>query len=116
MKYLKVPCIFLLLGVMFGGMTMCASAQDETSTEISGFYQGYRKFDFKTGISTADIRNTIMRGGGFYIAQNLASWFALWTQFTFYGSVENPDIYGPYRLKVRVINNLQISTGVLPII
>ena len=107
MKYCKIPCTCLLLGAMFGGMTVCASAQDETSTEISGFYQGYRKFDFKTGISTADIQNTIMRGGGFYIAQNLASWFALWTQFTFYGSVENPDIYGPYRLKVRVINNLQ---------
>ena len=107
MKYLKISFYCLLLAAMFGGMTVCAPAQDETSTEISGFYQGYRKFNFNTGISTADIRETIMRGGGFEIARNYTSWFALWTQFTFYGSVENPDIYEPYRLKIRIINNLQ---------
>lgn len=106
MRYLKIPCFCFLMGAMFGSMTVCGSAQDESSTEISGFYQGYRKFDFKTGFEDIDIRSSIMRGGGFYIAQNLASWFALWTQFTFYGSVENPEI-SVNRLKVRVINNLQ---------
>jgi hypothetical protein len=107
MKYLKIPCFCLLLTVMLGGMAVCALAQDETSTEISGFYQGYRKFEYKTGISAADVRNVIMRGGGFNIAQNLSSWFAIWTQFTFYGTVANPEIYEPYRLRLRVINNLQ---------
>lgn len=101
MKYLKVPFFCILLGAMLGGMTVCAWAQAETSTEISGFYQGYRKFDYKVGIEEADIRGAIMRGGGFSVAQNLATWFALWTEFSFSESIEGPAF------KVRVINNLQ---------
>jgi len=101
MNNLRIPFCCLLLAAMLGGMTVCASAQEETSTEISGFYQGYRKFDYRIGIEEADIRGAIMRGGGFSIAQNLATWFALWTEFSFSKSIEGPAF------NVRVINNLQ---------
>ncbi len=93
------PKCFLLAATILCG-TVCASAQD-TSTEIQGFYQTYRDFRFKTGIDSLDIPNTSLSGGGFTLAQNLASWFAFWSQTTFYGSAEQTYI------KARVINNLQ---------
>jgi hypothetical protein len=102
MKYLKIPCFCLLLTVMLGGMAVCALAQDETSTEISGFYQSYHNFDYRTGYGEGvDIQKAEMNGGGFGIAQNLSSWFAIWTQFSFLGTTENSY------LSVRIINNLQ---------
>ncbi len=73
----------------------------EQSTEIQGYYQAYRNFSYKTGISEIDIPETNLSGGGFTVAQNLAPWFAFWTQLTFYGSAEQP------LHKVRIINNLQ---------
>ena len=102
MRYFKTPFCCFLLAAMILGSTVCALAQDETSTEISGFYQGYRNFDYRTGYGEeVDIRKAEMNGGGFGIAQNLASWFALWTQFSFLGTTESPY------LSVRIINNLQ---------
>lgn len=91
---------FILLAaiVLFGSIS--AQAQEQ-STEIQGFYQTYRNFSFKTGVDELDIPETNLNGGGFAIAQNLAPWFALWTQLTFYGSAE--QTYN----KVRIINNLQ---------
>lgn len=103
MKYYKIPFCCLLLGAMLLGPAVCASAQEETSTEIYGFFQGYRNFDFNlgSGYEVANIEKAIMKGGGFGIAQNLAPWFAVWTQFSFWGSAENPY------LRVRIIHNLQ---------
>ena len=80
--------------------TVCIPAQ-ETSTEIQGFYQTYKNFSFKTGISDLDIPETRISGGGFTLAYNLAPWFAFWSQTTFYGSAEQTYI------KARVINNLE---------
>ncbi|MBN2243752.1 MAG: hypothetical protein JW793_13785 [Acidobacteria bacterium] len=101
MRYSKMPLYCLISVAMVLGAAAGASAQDETSTEIYGFYQGYRNFDYRTGIEEADILKAALEGGGFGVAQNLASWFALWTQFSFFGSVESPA------LRVRVISNLQ---------
>ncbi len=103
MKYFRIPFHCLLMSAVLLGAAVCASAQEETSTEIYGFFQGYRNFDFKTGseVEGANIRKAIMRGGGFGVAQNLASWFALWTQFSFWGTTETEI------LSIRIINNLQ---------
>jgi hypothetical protein len=89
----------VLLGMLVSG-TVSAKAQDQ-STEIQGYYQTYRQFSFKTGINELDIPETTLYGGGFLIGRNLAPWFAMWTQFTFYGSAEQPNH------SVRILNNLQ---------
>jgi hypothetical protein len=92
--------LLLITAILCG--TAYAPAQEQ-STEIQGFYQTYKDFSFKVGegYELLDIPNTRLGGGGFTIAQNLASWFAVFSQTTFYGSVE-----GTY-LKARVINNLE---------
>jgi hypothetical protein len=90
---------YILLVSMVFFSALYASAQDY-NTEIQGYYQSYRDFSFKTGYAPWDIPNVRLNGGGFTIAQNLAPWFAFWTQFTFYGSAEQPN------LSVRMINNL----------
>jgi len=77
-----------------------ASAQDY-NTEVQGFYQTYRNFSFQTGLSAFDIPDTKLNGGGFVLAQNLAPWFAMWTQLSFFGTVEQPNI------SLRIINNLE---------
>jgi len=94
-------CI-LLVSMILSSM-ICASAQDDTSTEIQGFYQTYKDFSFKAGegLDVLDVPNTRISGGGFTIAQNLAPWFAFWSQTTFYGSAKGSN------LKARVINNLE---------
>jgi hypothetical protein len=83
----------------------CATyaSADDTSTEIQGFYQTYKDFSFKLGSGTEsfDIKNTRLGGGGFAIAQNLAPWFAFWSQTTFYGSIKNSET------SARVITNLE---------
>jgi hypothetical protein len=86
--------------VFFGAV--CVSAQEQR-TEIQGFYQTYKDFSFNAGngYETLNIKDTRLSGGGFTIAQNLASWFAFWSQTTFYGSAESSY------LKARVINNLE---------
>ena len=91
--------LFLLITIFLCG-TIYAQAQEQ-STEIQGFYQTYRDFSFKTGITDLEIKKTSLSGGGFTIAQNLAPWFAFFSQTTFYGSAEQAD------LSIRVINNLE---------
>ncbi|MBN1568928.1 MAG: hypothetical protein JXA73_13850 [Acidobacteria bacterium] len=90
--------ILVLIIILIG--TVGAPAQEQ-STEIQGFYQTYKDFSFKTGITDLEIKNTRLGGGGFTIAQNLAPWFAFFSQTTFYGSPEQDDF------KIRVINNLE---------
>ncbi len=100
---MKVPisglgCVSMIALFLSGALPVPAQEQ---STEIQGYYQAYRNFSYKTGISEIDIPETNLSGGGFTVAQNLAPWFAFWTQLTFYGSAEQP------LHKVRIINNLQ---------
>jgi hypothetical protein len=90
----------LLIAVLLCG-AVCALAGDEQSTEIQGYYQTYRDFSFKTGFDEIDIPKTSLSGGGFTVAQNIAPWFAMWTQLTIYGRAESPNH------SVRIINNLE---------
>lgn len=89
---------FSLIVVLLG-LCVCGSAQE--TTEVYGFYETYRNFDYKTGNDPADFQDVKLNGGGGGIAYNVAPWFALWTQLSFFGSPENDY------LSVRVINNLQ---------
>ncbi len=100
MKGLLSGALGVFLVAVFWGGPVTARAQEQ-STEIQGFYQTYRDFSFETGFSDIDIPATSLSGGGFTIAQNLAPWFALWTQLSFYGSAETTNH------RVRIINNLQ---------
>jgi hypothetical protein len=94
----STQCLFFLSLILFSAVF--ASAQ-EHNTEIQGFYQTYRDFSFETGLGDPyDIDATKLNGGGFTIAQDLAPWFAFWTQFTFYGSAESPVF------SARMFNNL----------
>ena len=86
MKHIRFTskCV-LLLAVLFFAANTCL-AQDEGGTEITGFYQQYRQFSFNTGVPNVVIPETELSGGGFGIAHDFVPWFALWTQFSFYGS------------------------------
>jgi len=92
-------CVLFLSGSFYAAQL--GFAQDK-NTEIGGFYQQYRNFSFNTGLTVYDFPATKLKGGGFSIAQNLAPWFAVWSQTSFYGTV--PQANG---LDVRVINNLE---------
>ena len=82
--------------------TVCASAQDEeTSTEIQGFYRTYRNFGYNSGDPYYSFSPMKLNGGGFSIARNFAPWFAMWTELSFYGSPEKEDF------KIGIINNQQ---------
>jgi hypothetical protein len=95
---MKRTCALLIV-ISFVAVPVLAQ---EHNTEIQGFYQTYRNFSFDTGAPGFVIPPTKLNGGGFNIAQNLAPWFALWTQFSFFGSAGSPS-----GLSVRVINNLE---------
>ncbi|HSW38372.1 MAG TPA: outer membrane beta-barrel protein [Acidobacteriota bacterium] len=99
MKSFTVILISALLVALMAGPAVAAS--DEYQTEITGFYQQYRNFSYSTGIGELDMTPGVMKGGGFSVAQNLAPWFAMWTQFSFYGSLEQEN------MRVGVINNQQ---------
>jgi hypothetical protein len=73
----------------------------EGDTEITGYYQQYRNFSFKTGVSSADFSADKLKGVGFSVAQNIAPWFALWTQLSVFGTLDQTD------KSVRIINNLE---------
>jgi hypothetical protein len=99
MKHQRIIFSVILLISLILATAVFASAQD--STEIWGYYSGYRNFDFKSGFPPFDVQKAKLNGGGFGFAYNLAPWFAMWTQFTFYGSAQAPSF------DIRVINNLQ---------
>jgi hypothetical protein len=82
-------------------MLAASSSFAEGDTEVTGFYQQYRNFSFKTGYSDVDFSAAKLKGVGFSVAQNIAPWFALWTQLSIYGTLEQAD------KSVRVINNLE---------
>lgn len=75
----------------------------EGETEITGYYQQYRDFSFNlgAGYQADSFSADKLRGGGFTVAQNIADWFAVWTQLSVFGTLEQGD------KSVRVINNLQ---------
>lgn len=102
MKKIRLARMFVLFVSTLFCMAAITVAQDEGGTEITGFYQQYRDFGFKTGAAGIEIPASKLTGGGFSLAQNLAPWFAIWTQFTFYGKTgENIG------LPLRIINNSQ---------
>jgi hypothetical protein len=83
------------------------------TTEITGYYQQFRNFSFKTGMDEVGIYNDFaparMVGGGFSVAQNYAEWFAIWSQLSIYGTVKQWANVGSDEAEnnVRVIHNLQ---------
>ncbi len=81
---------YLLAALILLSAPIYAAAQ-EYGTEFQGHYQSYQKFSFKTGYESYDIKDTNLNGGGFTFAQNLAPWFAFYTQFNFYGSASRPN-------------------------
>jgi len=107
----------LLKGIIslaiIGGLTVCCFAGDVEiagTTEITGYYQQYRNFSFETGVRDWNFEPTRLTGGGFSVARNIADWFALWTQLSFYGTVEQgtANIGGDYySKKARIIHNLE---------
>lgn len=105
MKYFvfTTKCVLLLSMVLFAAVF--GVAQEERNTEIMGYYQQYRNFSFQiSGNPTStDVPATVLKGGGFSIAQNLAPWFAIWSQTSFFGTAQSSDGL----LTVRVINNLE---------
>ena len=76
------------------------------TTEVTLYYQQYRDFSFNTGWSDWDFTPIRLSGGGFSAAQNIAEWFALWSELTIYGTADQQAPSGNEK-KVRVINNLQ---------
>ena len=105
-KLIKIMFSLLAIGCFAGG---CFAWDDELAgtTEITGYYQQYRDFSFKagSGYEAYDFSPARLAGGGFSVAQNIAEWFALWTQLSFYGTAEQ-EAYGGYK-SVRIINNLE---------
>jgi opacity protein-like surface antigen len=102
MKYSRFApkCALFLLMILC--VAVFSIAQDEGNTEVTGFYQQYRDFSFNTGYSAYDFPATQLSGGGFNVTQNLAPWFAMWTQFSFFGTIDQPG-----GLSLRVIHNLE---------
>ena len=109
----------LLSLALIGGFAVgCFAWEDELAgtTEITGFYQQYRDFSMMgDGTYTTKFEPKRLAGGGFSVAQNLADWFAIWLQMSFYGKV-NQDIArydffgepdGVTPKSVRIINELQ---------
>jgi hypothetical protein len=112
MRHFGIVLKSLLLISIVIGTTVYASAADEANTEVTGYYQQYRDFSYKTGATGYEISPTSLKGGGFSIAHNLAPWFAMWTQLSFYGSAEQPlSLYGsaeqPSVFSARIIHNLE---------
>ena len=106
-KLFKGILAITVIGCFVSGC-FAADWNDELAgtTEITGYYQQYRDFSFKTGFSdsessTYDLSPTRLSGGGFSVAQNLAEWFAIWMQLSIYGTADQPA------MSVRVINELQ---------
>jgi len=99
MKYRNWFLNSIVLIALLLGMTSMASAQQ---TEVYGFYEGYRNFDFKTGGAEAPaILNADMNGFGGGIAYQYTPWFAMFTQISFLGTAEGDDF------NARIITNLQ---------
>lgn len=99
------------IGILLLSMILCATiyaSAQEQNTEIHGFYQTYRNFDLHNGTSSSgadysafDVSKAHFNGGGFTIVQNIAPWFAMWTQFSFYGKAKGPNT------SVGMFNNLE---------
>jgi hypothetical protein len=100
MKYRFRFVSFILVISLLLSMASLASAQSRT--EVYGFYEGYRNFDYKTGGEGYPfILNAELNGGGGGIAYQYVPWFALFTQVSFLGTAMGDN------LSARVINNLE---------
>jgi len=99
MKYRNRFVNSILVLALVLGIASLASAQE---TEVYGFFEGYRNFDYKTGGEGFPfINDAAMNGGGGGIAYQYAPWFALFTQFSFLGTAEGDEF------NARIITNLQ---------
>ena len=97
----------IILLAIIGSFSGVGFADEITgTTEITGYYQQYHNFSFETGWSDWNFAPTSLSGGGFSVAQNIADWFAIWTELSIYGRVEQQPMSGNGR-SVRIINNLQ---------
>jgi len=108
-KLLKGILSLAIIGSFAGG---CFAWDDDIAgtTEITGYYQQYRDFSMKTGNVEYDFAPARLSGGGFSVAHNIADWFAIWTQLSFYGTVDQGDVIaGQYQFPktARMINNLE---------
>ena len=110
-KLLKAILLLAMISCFAGG---CFALDDEIAgtTEITLYYQQHRNFNFKTGQDGWDFDKTRLSGGGFSIAHNLAYWFAIWTQLSFYGTAtQEGSLYDnmgyEYPKSVRIIHNLE---------
>lgn len=99
---MKHRFLALTLALAVWALIAPAAVCAEGETEITGFYQRYHDFSYQVGLPVFDFEPRSLAGGGFSLAQNIAPWFAMWTQFSFYGSTENN-----VGLRVRLINNQQ---------
>ena len=102
----------LSIAIIVGFAGGCFAWDDELAgtTEITLYYQQYRDFSFETGVVPFDFSPTRLSGGGLSVAQNIAEWFALWTQLSVYGAVDQWTDFGGgvhAENKVRILNNLQ---------
>jgi len=100
-----------LLAIMCCFAVGCFAWDDELAgtTEITGYYQQYRDYFFDSGTPLYRFGPTRLGGGGFSIAYNLAEWFAIWTQVSIYGTVNQLVDFGGLQVenRVRIVNNLQ---------
>jgi len=105
-KKFKVMLSLLLISCFTG---ICFAWDDELAgtTEITGYYQQYRDFSLKTGVSEYDFAPARLSGGGFSVAQNIAEWFSIWTQLSVFGTVNQMVGSNQYQKSVRIINNLE---------
>jgi len=116
MKKLSRGVLLLAIIGCFAGGCFASDWDDEIAgtTEITGYYQQYRNFSFETGYPYWDFKPPsddpridpiVLSGGGVTVAQNLAEWFAVWTQLSFFGRATQQ--ISNYENSVRVIHNLQ---------
>ena len=110
MKKLLKGVLLLAIISCFAGV--CFAWEDEIAgtTEITGYYQQYRDFGMRTGNPELDFSPVRLSGGGFSVAHNIAEWFAIWTQVSFYGTIDQGVVidgqYG-FPKTARIINNLE---------
>jgi hypothetical protein len=108
MKYSSAisKSLWVVLGILCLSFIASAQNDDEQNTEITGFYQRYHDFNYNAGEDAYNIAATPLQGGGFSIAHNLAKWFAVWTQVSVYGTIQNNESTDT-AYTLRVINNLE---------
>ena len=112
--FARTSKVIFLLAIMSCFAGSCFAWDDEITgtTEITGYYQQYRNFSFETGRDSWNFDPTRLSGGGFSVSHNFAYWFAIWSQFSFYGTANQEGVLYDnegyaYPKSVRIIHNLE---------